>query len=86
VATPLGTLFFNRIATMKTIVECKVDQNGVPIGFESDVKIQGFGIGLEGQHVTLTDGRTGIVVKVYSHIQTRQGESNWCAVDVETAE
>lgn len=66
------------------IIECKVDQNGVPTGFTCDQEIAEYGIGLEGATVTLDSGDRGTVVTVYSHIQTRQSAANWVAVDVET--
>ncbi len=66
-------------------VTCSVDENGRAIGFEYDGEIESFGTGLEGEEVTLDDGRSGTVSKVYGHIQTGNpgsGTSNYVAVEV----
>lgn len=70
-----------------TYVICEVDEQGRTSGFEADGDVGRFGESLEnGQEVELSDGRTGTIDHVYSHIQTRQWDSNFVAVRIAVEE
>lgn len=57
-----------------------VDEQGRTTGFEYEGDAGSFGCDLDGEEVTLDDGRTATVDEVYSHIQTAQWASNFVAV------
>ena len=76
---------------MATIIR-NVDEQGRMSGFtpaDDDLEVGQFGDGLDGEEVTLDDGRTGTVTKVYGHIQTGpqgSGTSNYVGVEIELDE